>query len=80
MNTGDILTRKVNSAAYDPIDDDVTMTLNVVLDRDVAVADQFRIGRLILARYNDDGFDISCITDQTTEIVHTFREVPREYP
>lgn len=79
MNTGDEVTRKVTAATYSTADDDVTLTLNNALDRDITTSNYSLIGRYLLARFDKDVLDMVWLTSQTCEFTLNFYELVREY-
>lgn len=75
----DTMSRKVNSVTYDDIDDDVTLVLNTVLDRDTNVADVVEFGRLILCRFDIDTLTLKFPADGFGTMRLQFYEVIQEY-
>jgi len=79
MGTGDILTRKVNSVTYDAVNEEINLTLNNSLDRDVTTSNQILIGRLLLCRFDSDEMNIRWHSTVTSDFSLKFYELVKEY-
>jgi len=79
MNDGDVLTRKVNSVTYSEANDEVTLTLNNVIDRDITTTNHAIIGRLLLCRFDSDEFAVRWYTTVTSDFNLRFYELVGEY-
>lgn len=79
MSTGDIVTRKVNSATYSSDDDEINLAINSALDRDITISNQILIGRVLLCRFDSDELSVSHVTTTTCEFSLKFYELVKEY-
>ncbi len=79
MTDEDVLTRKVTSVSYNDVSDQVSLTLNSGLDRDVTTANQNLIGRMLLCRFDSDELNVKWISTITTEFSLSFYELTGEY-
>ena len=79
MTDGDLLTRKVTAANYNEAQDEVTLTLNSALDRDITTTNQNLIGRMLLCRFDSDDFRVTWLTTITMEFSLKFYELVGEY-
>jgi len=79
MNTGDILSRRVTQVVYNSGTDDITVTISTPLDRDLTTLNHARIGRFLLARFDDDEMTQQIQSDTVSEIEFPFVELVNEY-
>lgn len=79
MVDGDILTREVTSVDYYAPDDEVQVSLNTTVDRDVTLTNHIIIARLLLARFAFDTLEIKGQSNIIGETNIRFRELVKEY-
>jgi len=80
MQNGDILTRKVSSLTDDEDNDRISLAVATSIDRNLTVSDPYIIGRLLLARFQEDSLIMDFETDKVVSIQVTFYELVNEYP
>lgn len=77
--SGDYMSRKVNNVSYDDVDDDISLTLNTILDRDTDPGDVQEFGRLLLCRLDIDTLTINFEADGIGVVKLRFYELVEEY-
>lgn len=78
-SSGDYMSRKVVSALYNDLNDEVELVLDTVLDRQVTVGDVAEFGRLLLGRYDIDTLTIKYQSNGVGVGQIKFYELVEEY-
>lgn len=79
MSDGDTLARHVTAATYNEVSDQLELSINTALDRDVTTTNHIIIGRYLLVRFDSDDMTLDAKTDQVCEAALTFQELVKEY-
>lgn len=79
MSDGDILARHLTAANYNESSDQLELSINTSLDRDVTTTNHVIIGRYLLVRFDSDNMRLEAVTDQVCELSLSFTELVREY-
>lgn len=79
MVDGDLLTREVTSIDYYTPDDEVHISLNTVVDRDITPTNHLVIAKLLLARFAYDTIEVRLESNVVGQTDLKFRELVKEY-
>lgn len=79
MSDGDILARHVTAATYNSVDDQLEISINTALDRDLTTTNHIIIGRYLLVRFDSDELRLEAVTDQVCSTTLAFTELVTEY-
>jgi len=78
-DTGDVLTREITAVDYYSPDDEVHVSLNSTVDRDVTPTNHLLIARLLLVRFAYDTLEIKGQSNLIGESSIRFKELVKEY-
>jgi hypothetical protein len=79
MDDGDILAREITAATYNSALNQLELSINTAIDRDVTTTNHVIIGRYLLVRFDSDSMRLEAVTDQVCELSLSFTELVREY-
>jgi len=79
MNTGDTLTRHVENATYDSVNEELNLEIASAIDRSIDLTNYYIIGRYYLMRFDVDAFRLKIISNTKSQISLRFVEVIRDY-
>jgi hypothetical protein len=79
LSSGDILTRHVSAIVLDEPNNEVQLTLPTAVDRDIALSEVVRIGRILLVRFDNDRISLTIHNDYRSSTRLTFHELVKEY-
>jgi len=77
---GDTLTFEVDSINYNDSTSRSELTLATNIDRDIAIADIVKIGRLLYVRFGHDSFKLEYLRTELATVDLKFVELIQEYP
>lgn len=80
LTNGDIITRKIISVSAGPGDNEITLQLDVVTDREIVPSDVIIFGRLYLVRFAKGKFDLEYGANWESSVKLEFQELVKEYP
>jgi hypothetical protein len=78
MKNGDLIVRTVTNSVLDGDGLGITLTLNEVINREIATDGYWLIGRFLLCRLKEDGFKQSIESSEVTTYSIGFVELPYE--
>lgn len=79
MKNGDLLVRKVTESNYNDVTDELSLTIDTALDRDLLDTTYFFIGRFMLCRLSADNVKLKHLNTTVTTYSMKFMELPYEY-
>jgi len=79
MKTGDIIVRKITDATWNSTTEELSLTLDTSIDRDITVDNHWLIGRFLLCRLSDDNTEMEIVTSLVSRFSLKFTELPTEY-
>ena len=81
LNNSDVIVRKIESAGYDSLSDELYLYFTTAMPAyAIAPADIAEIGRVICCRFDIDNFSLQHKNVDVAEISLRFIELPKEYP